>query len=449
MVQITTGLGSTSGTLTAVTAKAPSSGGVVIGSGDATAGVSGDIALQSGSSSSFSTGTVRVLAGTSTSLNGGDVVIKSGEGSTHGGNIDIVSGAASAPTGSGGHVTLKSGGGDIVVSGTDAAASHMSVSGDGSVSVKADTSSSMEIRGGDSLNISVQTGELTVSHGETKVPGGVIWRLQPDKMISHVPAQITEITYPSDRRIKTDIEDVDEDDILQRIQTLEVKKYRYSEMWREIRGIPDVTVRGVIAQQVEETFPEYVTVSTLTLPEKNFSLEQFHEVNKQQITMDLIAAIHAQHKRFKVGPNSEAQSGRIDIATADAGSYVNASPTGSSGDVSIETGSSSYSTSGGIFISTGDSMAGDGGSLVLEAGSSQGSGTAAGSVVIASGENFENPGDVNLQTPDSRGSRNSGSISVTTGWSAVGESGSIAVSTGDSFAGSKGTVDVTSATTRV
>lgn len=206
-----------------------------------------------------------------------------------------------------------------------------------------------------------------------------------------------------------------------------------------------------------------MTVSTLTLPEKNFSLEQFHEVNKQQITMDLIAAIHAQHKRFKVGPNSEAQSGRIDIATADAGSYVNASPTGSSGDVSIETGSSSYSTSGGIFISSGgaqassgsvnvragDSMAGDGGSLVLEAGSSQGSGTAAGSVVIASGENFENPGDVNLQTPDSRGSRNSGSISVTTGWSAVGESGSIAVSTGDSFAGSKGTVDVTSATTRV
>ncbi|EEY61235.1 uncharacterized protein PITG_01491 [Phytophthora infestans T30-4] len=390
-----------------------------------------------------------MAVGTSITSNGGGITLVSGKGSTQGGNSEIASGTASAGDGIGGRLALKSGGGDVVVSGTNATASHMSVTSDGSIRVKAAATSSLEIRGGNNMNISVDTGELTVSHGETTVPGGVIWRLQPNKMISHVPAQITEVTYPSDRRIKTDIEDIDEDDILQRLQTLEVKKYRYSEMWREIRGIPDVTVRGVIAQQVEETFPEYVTISTLTLPEKNFSLEQFHEVNKQQITMDLIAAIHAQHRRFKVGPNSEAQSGRIDIATADAGSYTNASPTGSSGDISVETGSSSVSTSGDVSIATGDSIAGEGGDLVLEAGTAQGSGTAAGSVVIASGGNYENPGNVNLQTPDSRGSRNSGSISVTTGWSAFGESGSIAISTGDSLTGAKGVVDVTSMSTRV
>eukprot|EP00644_Phytophthora_capsici_P004487 jgi/Phyca11/53925/gw1.19.118.1 len=390
-----------------------------------------------------------MMVGTSSTLSGGNVILASGKGSTQGGNIEIASGTASAATGIGGSLTLKSGGGDAMITGTNSTASHMSVSGDGSISVKAAATSPMTIRGGRNISISVDSGELTVANGETTVPGGVIWRLQPNKMISHVPAQITEVTYPSDRRIKTDIEDIDEDAILQRLQTLEVKQYRYSEMWREIRGIPDITVRGVIAQQAQETFPEYVTISTLSLPEKNFSLEQFHEVNKQQITMDLIAAIHAQHKRFKIGPNSEMRSGRIDISTADAGSYTNASPSGSSGDISIESGSSSLSQSGDVNIATGSSMAGDGGSVVIEAGLSQGSGTAAGNVVIASGENSENPGNVNLQTPDSRGSRNSGSISVTTGWSAFGESGSIAISTGDSFAGAKGVVGVTSASTRV
>uniref|UniRef100_K3X8J2 Peptidase S74 domain-containing protein n=1 Tax=Globisporangium ultimum (strain ATCC 200006 / CBS 805.95 / DAOM BR144) TaxID=431595 RepID=K3X8J2_GLOUD len=64
-------------------------------------------------------------------------------------------------------------------------------------------------------------------------------------MITHVPAQFTEVIYPSDRRIKTNIADIDEDDILQRLQTLEIKSYRYSKEWRELRGIPDTERKRV------------------------------------------------------------------------------------------------------------------------------------------------------------------------------------------------------------
>ncbi|RLN14875.1 hypothetical protein BBJ28_00019545, partial [Nothophytophthora sp. Chile5] len=302
----------------------------------------------------------------------------------------------------------------------------------------------MEIRGGDSLNISLETGELTVSHSETHVPGEVIWRLQPDKMITHVSAQFTEITYPSDRRIKTDIEDVDEDDILQRLQTLEVKKYRYSKLWRDMRGLPDVAVRGVIAQQVEQTFPEYVTVSTFELPEKNFSFARFHEVNKQQITMDLIAAIHAQHKRFKVGPNNNLQSGRVDISTADGGSYSNASPRGSSDGVSV--GSDVVMQGGGVDsadaaqkvkIIGASNAQGAGGDVSVDGGSS--SGSVGGSVLLTSGGGAVSSGEVIVSTSVVAGG-GSGNISVSTGASST-SSGSVRIGSG-SGAASAGVIEV-------
>ena len=98
--------------------------------------------------------------------------------------------------------------------------------------------------------------------------------------------------------------------MLQRIQAIEIKKYRYTDEWRKVRGIDDVEVRGVIAQQVREVFPEWSNVNPqMHIPGMNFSLDNFHTVNKDQITVDLVAALHAQHKRFTVTANTPQQSG--------------------------------------------------------------------------------------------------------------------------------------------
>ena len=46
-------------------------------------------------------------------------------------------------------------------------------------------------------------------------------RMREDGVVSHVPIQSPEFRSPSDSRIKAEVSDVDEDDILQRIQALE------------------------------------------------------------------------------------------------------------------------------------------------------------------------------------------------------------------------------------
>ena len=92
---------------------------------------------------------------------------------------------------------------------------------------------------------------------------------------------------PSDRRIKKKIADIDEDALLQRLQSLEIKRYRYSDEWRRVRGIKDIEVRGVIAQQTRVTFPEYVNVvEKLSFRGTGFEMEQFHEVNKDNLAID-------------------------------------------------------------------------------------------------------------------------------------------------------------------
>ena len=53
----------------------------------------------------------------------------------------------------------------------------------------------------------------------------------------------------------------------------------------------------------------------MTFEDKGFSLEYFHEVNKQAITIDLVAALQAQHRRLNIGNNSESQTGSIKIST--------------------------------------------------------------------------------------------------------------------------------------
>ena len=54
---------------------------------------------------------------------------------------------------------------------------------------------------------------------------------------------------------------------------------------------------------------------------QGFAMEQFHELDKQQIAIDLLAALQAQHRRFKVSANTAQTSGSVQITSADGGAY--------------------------------------------------------------------------------------------------------------------------------
>ena len=134
--------------------------------------------------------------------------------------------------------------------------------------------------------------------------GKVLFRIEKDQATSLVPMQVVEQVYPSDRRIKKDIKPVDEDSILQRLQHLEVKKIPiYRRVGNKFVVFEILKCVVFIAQQTDEVFPEYVRKSdqfTVGRDGAPFVLPGFHQVNKQMITLDLLAALHAQHRRFNI-----------------------------------------------------------------------------------------------------------------------------------------------------
>jgi hypothetical protein len=94
--------------------------------------------------------------------------------------------------------------------------------------------------------------------GDGSIDTGYDIRLQHqdsgNSLISNVPFLLTAVDYSSDVRIKRKIIDADTDELLQRLQQVEYKRYRYTDAWQNVRGIDDVEVRGVIAQQLHEIF---------------------------------------------------------------------------------------------------------------------------------------------------------------------------------------------------
>ena len=102
--------------------------------------------------------------------------------------------------------------------------------------------------------------DTTTSGGNTAYDVRLQHSDSGSSLISNVPVRLTVVDYSSDVRIKREITDADTDELLQRLQQVEYKRYRYTEAWQDVRGIEDVEVRGVIAQQLHEVFPEHITI---------------------------------------------------------------------------------------------------------------------------------------------------------------------------------------------
>ena len=212
-----------------------------------------------------------------------------------GGSVSLQAGSGASGAGT---VSLKDTGGTDRVAVVDGAVSLSSTSGKNVAiqpgeNLEITTADGKEVRflnagtSAEDFTTSENLGSSADSKTNTAI-SNVALRIRKNEIVSHIPFQATAVNYPSDRRIKKEIRDIDEDEILQRMQGLEIKSYKYTDHWRQVRGIPDQVVRGVIAQQVRSTFPEYITIiDNFMMEDKDFEMEKFHQVNKQVSWVDL------------------------------------------------------------------------------------------------------------------------------------------------------------------
>ena len=94
----------------------------------------------------------------------------------------------------------------------------------------------------------------------------------------------------SDRRIKKEIVDVDDEDSLNKILLVQCKKYKYID---ETKGTNFVT--GFIAQQILEIIPEAVQIATEPLNEGD-EIQDFHYLDKMMIYTHNVAATQELHR---------------------------------------------------------------------------------------------------------------------------------------------------------
>ena len=372
--------------------------------GDSTGGDSGDLILATGSTTSGDAGDIVFQAGESDSGRGGDVSITSNKASATllstdaylnitGDNIDVVSG-------SGGNVSF--------LAGPDGTIGWGITDSDGS-------SATYDVR------------LTTNGDGNTE-------------LYSDVPISAPSFTSPSDRRIKKDFQPVDTADLLHRLQRVRITEYGYTDEWRAVRGIPDKRVRGVIAQELNEIFPEHISVlETYSLPDKGFQKTRFYRVDKQRLALDVIGGLQALHDRYSIGESTSSESGSLALTTK-------AAP--SSGAIYLQTGRASSGESGDILVQSGAAASGNSGSISLMTSSkaknkgdillSTGSGVADGGCISLKAGDGENAGDVSLTATR-------GGVALTTGEAMNGDSGNgICVAVGDAVSGIAGDISLAS-----
>ena len=254
------------------------SGGITLSAGDALVGAGASVVVSAGNAE-LQGGSLNLMAGSSTGDVGGDINIASGKGVSGNGKVTVASGASA--------VSVED--------------SLISVHADGRVSLTTPSVSSSGSNGligfgfMDSKNPSSVTYPLRV---QSNIVDG---KTQP-MVIANAPLQATSIKYSSDSRIKENIQTIDEADILQRMKQVRVRSYEYSDDWKSVRGdSEDKRVRGVIAQELAKVFPEHVSViPEYHLDDKNFTIKDFHQVDKTSLIFDTIAALQAIESRFSV-----------------------------------------------------------------------------------------------------------------------------------------------------
>jgi hypothetical protein len=191
-------------------------------------------------------------------------------------------------------------------------------------------------------------------------------------------------------------------------------------------------------------FPEYVNIiPQYQLNDKNFTIKDFHQVDKTSLILDTIAALQAQARRFSMSQKSPEKGGDIKISSSSWLETAENQKKFSSGDVNvvsgdtlqdksgmveIRTGSSEGSIAGSIVLSPGASGGGDGATVFISGGESQAAGFRGGNVDLVSGAGTTGSGDIAIATQ--LGSGSTGSIHVLTGTSSSGSAGSISVLAG-------------------
>jgi len=74
------------------------------------------------------------------------------------------------------------------------------------------------------------------------------------------------------------------------MKRIELREYGYTDEWRSVRGLKDgeaERVRGVIAQELRQVFPEHIQIlDELEMKDQGVTLENFHQVDKQGLVMD-------------------------------------------------------------------------------------------------------------------------------------------------------------------
>jgi len=101
----------------------------------------------------------------------------------------------------------------------------------------------------------------------------------------------------SDERLKTHFRDVNDTECLEVVNSLELRDFRYSPLFKHHPTTgkrDDGFVRGLVAQQVERTLPS--AVFTQTSPEEladGSSLDNFKLVDTQPVTVEMVGAVRA------------------------------------------------------------------------------------------------------------------------------------------------------------
>ncbi|RYG63291.1 tail fiber domain-containing protein [archaeon] len=397
----------------------------------------GDIVLSSGNSLS--------------SGSGGSIDLSAGAGSSRGGDISLRAAAGDLTFGEGGSLTLQAGSGYQdgkvqLLSGQ--AESSLSLSRDGLSFESSQIGSKVlltvplvkSVDGSPTLDSMI---ELGFSRGESGAGDKKIdLRMQSTRnqygkdtsmIVATAPIQATTVQYSSDIRIKSDIQPVNENSILQRILKIPIRSYRYTDEWLKVRDdIPDVRVRGVIAQELAEVFPEYVTaIPEYHLEDKNFYIKDFHQVDKTSLIVDLIAAVQAQARRFAIGQDDEHRSGNVKLSSSSWNEVVadDRSSMIMSGNVLISTGDADQERSGDVLVGTGDSVASAAGKISIQPGKSGADKAAA--VQVMGGESVGAEGG-SVEVRSGKGSLRSGAVAIETAASAE-QSGSVRIASGSAI----------------